>query len=66
MASVSATVSSRVMPRRNTAMASAATWPSDDAAVGEPGDEEGDLLGRQRVAVALGADDLLRQAGPHQ
>ena len=29
MASVSATVSSRVMPRRNTAIASAATWPSE-------------------------------------
>ena len=66
MARVSATVSSRVMPRRNTAMASAATWPSPMLPSVSPRDEERDLLGRQLVAVALGADDLLRQEGPHQ
>ena len=42
-------------------MARAATWPSAMRAVGQAADEEGDLLGRQLVAVALGADDLLRQ-----
>jgi len=32
-----------------------------DGAVGDPGDEEGDLLVGQLAAVALGPDDLLGQ-----
>ena len=59
--SVSATRSAVVMPRKNTAMAKAATWPSLRLPSCDAAGDEGDLLGRQLLAVALLADDLLRQ-----
>ena len=37
-----------------------------DAAVGQTLNEEVDLVGRQLVAVTLGADDLLREEAGHQ
>ena len=56
-----ATRSAVVMPRKNTAMAKAATWPSLRLPSRDAAHDEGDLLFRQLMAVALPADDLLRQ-----
>ena len=61
MARVSATRSSMVMPRKNTAIAKAATWPSLIVSSVRPVDHEADLVGGERAAVALPGDDLLRQ-----
>ena len=61
MARVSATRSGTERPRKNTAMAKEAAWPSDDVACGQPLDEVLDLLGIERAAVALVADDFLRK-----
>ena len=59
IAPVSATRSSASIPRKKTAIANAADLRVGDRAVGDPGDEEVDLLGAQGRAVALAADDLL-------
>ena len=61
MASVSATRSSVSMPRKKTAMAKAATWPSVIDARGQALDHEADLGGGRAAAVALAGDDLLRE-----
>ena len=63
MASVSADALVQLMPLKKTAMAKAATWPSDTLPVGQAVDQKRDLLARKRVAVALLADDLLREEG---
>ncbi len=52
------------MPRKNTAMAKAATCPSVTEPSAQARDHESDLVGGQRVPVALLADDLLGQHRP--
>ena len=61
MARVSATRSSSVMPRKKTAMAKAAAWPSLTAPLVRPAMNSPISPALKRLSVALGADDLLRQ-----
>ena len=61
MARVSATVSARLMPLKNTAIAKAAAWPSVIRPAVRPSTKNAISLGVERAAVALAADDLLRQ-----
>ena len=61
MASVSATASARLMPRKKTAMARAAAWPSVIEPSVRPRTKKAISAGLQLAAVALLADDLLRQ-----
>ena len=61
MARVSATRSSMVMPRKKTAIAKAATWPSLIVSSVRPSTMKRISSGVERGAVALPRDDLLRQ-----
>ena len=61
MASVSATRSSASMPRKKTAMAKAATWPSEMAPAVRPSTMKRISSAREPAAVALAGDDLLRE-----
>ena len=61
MARVRSTRSSMSMPRKNTAMAKAATWPFVTRPSVIPRTKSSISCAREPRAVALGADDLLRQ-----
>ncbi len=63
MASVRATRSSMSMPRKNTAIAKAATWPSVMVSAVRPSTMKRICSGDSLRAVALGGDHLL---GEHQ
>ncbi len=68
MVSVRPTRSSIDMPRKKTAMAKAATCPSVTLPSVRPSMRKAISCARQRAAVALLADDLLREeghSGPH-
>jgi hypothetical protein len=58
MARVSAAVSAASMPRQTMAMASAAAWASLQLPSTRPCTKARDVVGGQRAAVALGADDF--------
>ena len=66
MARVSATRSGTERPRKNTAMAKEAAWPSETWPEVSPSMKLLDLLGIERAAVALAADDFLRKKASSQ